>query len=287
MENSGHNLFEDNTPQWYVAVGERWVGPLSSSEVYEQIVAQKITWAHYVWKKGQPDWKRLCDVKSFQSVVPHQPAKSVQKEIKETAKPVVKQSAGRRETARAELPEMMEGRVWYLHYNDAQFGPYSQEEISRYLQVGKIHSRIHAWREGMANWQRLEQISVFSQSISKSPPKSAPQAVEQRSDPRRPLVAKILLSNDQSVIVGVCRDISIGGMQVLTERLPGKAGSRLKMNISPSSPVSQASSHQIEAFVAEGVIVRILEDGRGFSFRFQNLNEKSKQAIEAYIDLPN
>jgi hypothetical protein len=83
------------------------------------------------------------------------------------------------------------------------------------------------------------------------------------------------------VIVGVCRDISIGGMQVLTENIPGAAGTRLRMNISPSS---QESGRKIEPFVAEGIVVRILEDGRGFSFRFEKLPEPAKQAIEAYFE---
>jgi UDP-N-acetylenolpyruvoylglucosamine reductase len=89
------------------------------------------------------------------------------------------------------------------------------------------------------------------------------------------------MANEQSVIVGVCRDISIGGLQVLTEKIPGSVGAKIKMNISPSA---DAFGKAIAPFVAEGVIVRILEDGRGFSFRFEKLPEKSRQAIESYIE---
>jgi hypothetical protein len=40
----------------------------------------------------------------------------------------------------------------------------------------------------------------------------------------------------------------------------------------------------LNPFVAEGVIVRVLEDGRGFSFRFEGLSRESQEAIERYID---
>ena len=52
MENSEKLLFEDDTAQWYVAMGERWLGPLTAEDIYEKIQNQEITWAHYVWRRG-------------------------------------------------------------------------------------------------------------------------------------------------------------------------------------------------------------------------------------------
>ena len=40
---------------------------------------------------------------------------------------------------------------------------------------------------------------------------------------------------------------------------------------------------EFEAFMATGRVVRILEDGRGFSFRFEKLSPKAKRAIEEYV----
>jgi hypothetical protein len=277
MENSEKILFGDDAPQWYIALGEKWVGPLTASDVYERIQRQEITWAHYVWKKGQASWKRICDTKPFEAAVPHQPAKTVQKEIKAAVAPVVKQAAVR---------ERLEPRNWYLHYNDSQFGPFSTDEVQQFLKSGKINSRVYAWKEGMANWEPLERIDPFRHQTQKTQTKAPPPPAasrDLRTNPRRPLIAKILMSDDQSVIVGVCRDISIGGLQVLTEQIPGKVGSKLKMNISPST---NDSGTRIEPFVAQGMIVRILEDGRGFSFRFEPLSEKAKKSVECYIDSP-
>ena len=79
------------------------------------------------------------------------------------------------------------------------------------------------------------------------------------------------------MIIAVCRDISIGGMQVLTDRVPGPVGSKLKLNVSPGDP------SKVKGFVAEGEIVRVLEDGRGFSFRFRKITEEARRTIEKYI----
>jgi c-di-GMP-binding flagellar brake protein YcgR len=91
-------------------------------------------------------------------------------------------------------------------------------------------------------------------------------------------VARLFLSNDKEVVVAVCRDVSIGGMQVLTDHVPGEVGTVLKLNVSPAQ-----DSKAVKGFVAEGEIVRVLEDGRGFSFRFTRLSEDARKAIGAYV----
>jgi hypothetical protein len=293
MENSGKMLFSEDSSQWYVAVGQKWIGPMSASDVYEKVASHQLTLAHFAWKKGQAEWKRICDIKTFQSLSPHQPQKAIQKQF---------QSEVSAHTAARKAPSAQANvtRVWYLHQNQSQFGPFSKEEIIQFLKSGKIQSRIHCWRDGMKTWDRLERLPEFRSGVAPSSLSDAPVKApvkaqtkgpasnnesreDQRSSPRRPLVAKILMSDQETVIVGVCRDISIGGLQVLTETVPGDIGAEIKMNISPSSNESGAP---IEPFVAEGVIVRILEDGRGFSFRFKKLADRAKRSIESYIDSP-
>lgn len=280
MENSERFFFKDDSPQWYIAAGERWIGPLTASDIYERILSNQITWAHFIWKKGQPAWKRICEVKDFQAAVPSQPAKGVQKEVKESTKPTIRQ-AGSRKIAAPAAPKnpVQEVKNWFLYYNNSQYGPFSQLEIQHFLKSSRIHPQTHGWKEGMKSWERLDRIPEFQIQGPKARQETF--QTDQRSTPRRPLVAKILMADEQSVIVGVCRDISVGGLQVLTERIPANVGARLKMNISPST---NDSGKPIEPFVAEGTIVRILEDGRGFSFRFDKLTEKARQSIELYFE---
>lgn len=290
-------------PEWFVIKGESWVGPLTVEEVLEKIQAAEISWAHFAYKKGEQGTRRLCDIPDFQAGVPQEPNKEVLSKLTQTA-------AKAPQTAPPPAPEEenSETRNWFLHYNKSQFGPFSSMEIARFLQVGKIHGRVHAWRDGMKGWERLETVPEFRGVVAEAAKsaakgqaggaatkgksasatagaqagKGSAQAearADQRSAPRRPLVARLLMTDNDSVIVAVCRDISVGGMQVLTDRIPGEPGTQLKMNVSPPAEKNES----IEPFVAEGVIVRILEDDRGFSFRFKDLTDKAKRAIESYI----
>ncbi len=317
-------LFGEDASQWYVAMGQKWIGPMSASDIYEKVANHQISLAHYAWKKGQAEWRRICDIKTFQSLGPHQPQKAAQKQFQsevsaqstrgQTSSSRVGQTArsgssspsssssssSKSGAARSPLAPA-EARIWYLHQNQSQFGPFSREEITRFLKSGKIQPRVHGWRDGMKNWDRLERLPEFrdlvpSERASSRAPQRAPQRPsqnapqytsdenqeeDQRYSPRRPLVAKILVADQETVIVGVCRDISIGGLQVLTDTVPGDIGTKIKMNISPSS---DEAGNPIAPFVAEGLIVRILEDGRGFSFRFTKLADRARQAIESYIE---
>ncbi len=279
MENTERVLFEQNEAEWYIAVGDGWVGPMTASDVYQRVVRGEITWAHYVWKQGQAEWKRLCDVKAFQTAVPQTPSRRLKTEIKEASKPVV--AAKARKTSRAAKPEP---RTWYLYYSDSQYGPFSAEEVSRFLSVGKINERVHAWRKGLAQWTRLQEISEFAQAVGDKKAKGRSGLtgqIEQRQAPRQPMVARIFVAAGQDLMTAICRDISVGGMQVLTDQIPGPVGTRVKLNVSPTT--EGAATSRLAPFVAEGVIVRWLEDGRGFSFRFEKLADDARRAIEAYV----
>jgi len=274
MENTGKVLFsgKDNQPIWFVAIDrEKWIGPMSASEVVERIQQDELTWAHYGWRKGQAQWMRLCDIHEFQVAVPSVPNKIIEVEVSQKAS--TKKAAPKANKAPA-------APCWYLHYNDSQFGPFKDEDIHRFLRIGKIHGDVHIWRDGMKQWERVKKLGEFSESVEESKVARASKKVDRRKAPRFPVVARSLLTTGSRVFAAVCRDVSIGGMQVLTEELPGPVGTKIKLNI--SAPTTSASS-KIQSFVASGVIVRELEDGKGFSFRFENLSEPALACIQNYV----
>ena len=64
----------------------------------------------------------------------------------------------------------------------------------------------------------------------------------------------MFFANNDQLFEGVCRDISIGGMQVLVDHFPAQVGERISLNVHPEN-----SEHH---FVADGEIVRkVLHDG--------------------------
>lgn len=301
MENTEKLQFKDDAPRWFVAIGESWIGPLFASEVYKKIVGQELTWAHYIWTPGQSGWQRISDTEAFEASVPQKPSRQLLTELKGASTPAprkktgTKTGTGSRSFSGARMlraqrtPDKVEPKVWFLYFNDSQFGPFSRDEIRRFLKVGKINDRVHAWKDGMSDWERIHSLPELKNSSGKTAPRLSKAELpdkdstrikkkeDQRGSPRKPMVARILMANQSGVIAAVCRDISVGGMQVLTDQVPGEAGTHLKLNVSPTGPGAP------RPFAAEGVIVRVLEDGLGFSFRFENLNQEAHEAIERYL----
>jgi hypothetical protein len=208
---------------------------------------------------------RLCDIPAFKAAVPSSPGMKTPPAA---------------DTSRLAPPPAPKSVQWFLYYSDSQFGPFSEDEVARFVRIGKIHGDVHAWSEGMSGWQKLKSISEFADVLAEGQkPAKAEKPAERRKAPRFPLLARSIMAVGEKVFSGMCRDVSVGGMQLLTSEIPGPVGTRIKLNI--SAPAGAEES--IESFVAEGVIVRELEDGKGFSFRFEKLPAEGRKAIEAYV----
>jgi len=310
MENTGQVLFQDDSPRWFIAIGSDWIGPLTASDIYERVLLHEVTWAHYVWRKGLPGWSRLCDLEEFKVAVPGIPTGAPPSATPKSQVGGAAARAASQQQAPSKAPPAPPQdtqREWYLYYNDGQFGPFTQEEVERLLRAGRINVRVHAWTSGMEAWSRLMRVPSFSAVVaeveekavsreaepSKAPAQkekeSAPKAEEQpksvvreqRKSPRAPMTARLLMSDQREIFEALCRDVSTGGMQVLTSQIPGKVGDRLKLNITPGHRAGAKLRHDspLKPFVGEGVIVRILEDSRGFSFRFERLAPEARLAI--------
>jgi hypothetical protein len=240
------NTPDNNSLIWFVAVNGKAVGPFTAETILEQIEAGQFSWAQPICKAGDQAWKRISETAEF----------------------------------KARAPKSSGARIWFVYHNNSQFGPFAQDEVERLLGVGQISSQSFVWKEGMPGWERIESVAAFKSTIKTAPARGratrteTARAKDKRSSPRRPLVARVMVASERTFSVASASDVSAGGMQLLTETIPGEVGARLKLNV---------SADRIAPFVAEGVIVRISDDKRGFSFRFEKLAEPSRRAIEGYI----
>ena len=94
---------------------------------------------------------------------------------------------------------------------------------------------------------------------------------------RAPLVARIFFHDSANFFEGVCRDISIGGMQVLVANFKGEVGDVVKLNVHPKDK----SLH----FTAEAKVVRRLTECSGMSVRFIKMTPDNLDKITKYIEL--
>lgn len=267
MENTLNLLLQDTTPKWFTVVNARPVGPLSAKEVVQRIQAHELSFASHVWKEGFTGWTRLYDVIDFKPLLPGEPSVALISEIQKIGQATPPPMAPKPQT---------ELRTWYIYLDEANYGPVSDAEVMGLIQAGRVSASTHMWQKGFADWQQAKDIATWAKAVGSAKPAAAAAApADKRSGPRKPFETKILLTDGKEVGWAICRDISVGGMQVLMDSSPVPAGTALKLNVNPQG--------NIPGFACEGTVVRILEDGRGFSFRFTGLSAEARSAIEKYI----
>lgn len=308
MENTGQLLFPSETaPRWYLANGTQWQGPFLAQEVYLKVTKGEYPWTGLAWAPGMAAWTPIDQIPTFQAAMPSLPGSTPSKPEVRAAEPRSTETTRTYIQAAAKAPAALpstpaDPKEWFLYYNEAQSGPYHAAEVRRFLEHQTIDRHCYAWKDGMPNWLSISEIPTFEESTrvltpqAPTPPKSsrsesgtspssrtAVTPSERRKSPRQPLLARILLSEGQSLGVAMCRDVSVGGMQVLTDEIPGGVGTELRLNISPPDLLHPDPKRTVEPFVARGQIVRLLEDGRGFSFRFTALGASARQIIEKHV----
>jgi hypothetical protein len=265
---------------YYVQDGERQ-GPVGEEGIASLIKDGTLASDSYVWKKGMKDWAHLGDVADLASLL--QPAADDDPAFGEEFSNESTASMVMEEPAAASFNWKnidTQQKIFMIKTgidrgsNEAEYGPFNLAMLQRLIQEKRINLKTLVYTSGMDTWEFLADTPLAAQITSEVPP--VIEESERRKAVRRPFVAKMFLSDDQQVLEGVCRDISIGGLQILVSNPPVRVGDTVSMNVHPDN-----TQH---SFVATGRVVRLLGQGQGLSVRFQNLDEAARSAINAYLD---
>jgi hypothetical protein len=213
----------------------------------------------YVWKKGFENWKKIKDVTELRS--------NVIAELPVIEKDIPLSSLDPNEKSLFIRIGIDRGTV----QND--YGPYSLNILKQLFKENRINGKTFVLIKGMKDFKILADFLDYQEIFNELPP--VIKDVDRRSNQRKPFVARLFVENNKKVYEGICRDISVGGMQVLMDDFQGKAGEMISINVHPDN----SEYH----FTAAGQVVRILEGNSGFSFRFENLSEEAKNAIDMYL----
>lgn len=245
---------------YYVEDGERR-GPIEQDEIISLHQAGKLNDQDYVWRKGFDNWAKYSDVEEL-----NQAPSALPDPI-----PAPKQEVSFSEYAPSE-------KVFFIKTGadrgreEVEYGPFSVELLKKLYDENRINAKTFAFTKDMANWLPLGDIKGFEQTFEAAPPVIEDE--DRRAFRRKPFIARMFIENKNQVFEGICRDVSVGGMQVLVDNFPVEVGEKVSINAHPEN----SDYH----FTASGEIVRKLEGGLGFSFRFLNLNEEAVKAINSY-----
>lgn len=251
---------------FYVQNGER-VGPVEESEIKDKIQVGDLGAEDFVWIKGFDNWKAIKDTAEFAEVS----AQSIPEPEEVDAPPVIEEISlgnyGDNEKRFFIRIGMDRGGV------ATDYGPYTKAVLKKLYKENRINGKTLFFTQGMVNWITLAEVKDFEQVFEDVPP--AIDDIEKRDSIRKPFIAKMFIANNDKVYEGLCRDISVGGMQVLVAEFPGSPGEKVNINVHPDNSDFN--------FTASGKIVRLLDGNSGFSFIFENLDDTAKSSIQEYI----
>ena len=153
-----------------------------------------------------------------------------------------------------------------------EYGPFSIEMILSLVEQKRANDLTEIYTDGMDAYEELGNISLFNGERIEGQDNS-----ERRKHARAPLVARLFFHDSENFFEGVCRDISIGGMQILVANFEGKPGDIVKLNVHPVDETLQ--------FTAEAKVVRVLTECKGVSIRFVKMTPDNLEKINKYIEL--
>lgn len=248
---------------YYVQKGNR-NGPVAMSVIESMFKRSELTSEDYVWKKGFENWKKIKDVSELQ-FAPPTPTMQLPPELIESE-------------ASFKNLDLNERAIFVRigadrNSQSTDYGPFSLLQLKQLFKENRINGKTFVFFSGLKSWVILADFKDYNEVFEELPPQI--KEVDRRTNQRKPFIARMFFQNNKKIFEGICRDISIGGMQVLTDNFKGQAGDKININVHPDN----SEYH----FTAAGVVVRLLEGNSGFSFRFNQLNEEAKHAIEKYI----
>jgi len=274
---------------WYYVQGNERVGPVERSELGELYKEGVINEQSYIWTKGFDNWKVFNSVDELSDLLnpPEESSAQVEEDITE-----IPSMDGDNE-ADEEDDEILPDRIEPLDLNqigddekvftikvgvdrggeEVEYGPFSLIQLRKAYDQKRINEKTYIFTPGMDNWVFLADFDLYQSITGDAPPEI--DAQDRRRAVRKPFIARMFFHDNTTVYEGICRDISVGGLQILVSEFPAQVGEQVSMNVHPDN-----SDHH---FTASGVIVRKLEGNTGFSLRFDGLSEDAKSAISSYI----
>ena len=162
-----------------------------------------------------------------------------------------------KDTEEPTLAEESASQIWFIHTSGGTDGPFSMESIRQMAKAGLISPPLFCWKKGFKEWVVYSKVEELKDLFERKDPKSQ---AEKRKAKRAPLLASVELKN--GTYLGVIRNISVTGLQVLGRAAPGPVDSVHQVQV-VANPV-----YGLPKLTAEIRIVRPLVDRVGFCCKF-------------------
>ncbi len=259
---------------WYYVEGKDRIGPVDEAAIEKLIFDEKINLDTYVWRKGFDNWQKVSSVNELAAIIDKKNfAVKIQKDSGEELIPAA--------VPTIDWEHIDEDRkIFSIKVgidrggNESIYGPYSLIILKKLFKEKRINGKTYIYASGMENWEFLADLPIYKDISGEEPPVIL--ETERRSAIRRPFIARLLFHDSKKVYEGICRDVSIGGMQLLVSSAPVSVGEKIILNVHPDNSAYN--------FTAEGKVVRLLDGDQGFCVVFTSLGLEAQNAIKKYVE---
>lgn len=249
---------------WYYVEGKDRVGPVEEAQLSSLLEAGTLNTDSYIWKKGFDNWKKFHEVDELAHLLNSDTSEEEELPPTEMNWDSISKSE----------------KIFLIKIGidrggqETEYGPYNLNELAQAFGEKRINEKTLVFVPGrMTEWIFLADIPIYESVFDTLPP--VIEEIDRRKNNRKPFIARMFFHDESELFEGVCRDISIGGLQILVPGFPGIVGDEVAMNVHPDN-----SDY---SFTAKGEVVRLLDGGQGFSLRFVGLSDEAKTSIESYV----
>ena len=173
--------------------------------------------------------------------------------------------------------------AWLLRLEGSQFGPFSESEVVRIIHSKTLVGSLYASRVGSKHWFLLTDVNQIVHDGDTNwdgvGHVTRDSLISKRKHVRISLVATVSkILPDQKLLIGVCSDVSVGGMQVLNSAgVKFIVGEELELAVNPIVAAG------IEPFTISATVawVKLGLKKVGFEFVRFDVNYALQKYIEA------
>ena len=113
----------------------------------------------------------------------------------------------------------------------AEYGPYNLEMVKKLYKSKRINGKTLVFFPTLDVWRVLASFTDFEEVFEEMPP--IIEDNDKRVWERKPFTARLFFTNNDQFFEGICKDISLGGMKVLIDKLPVELGEEISLNVHP------------------------------------------------------
>jgi hypothetical protein len=247
---------------WFYINMDEKIGPVTKNEIENLFSKGNLTGDSFVWSQGMEDWEKLEEIKTFSQLFVEE--KNEREKNLPQEEITWDQINGKDQIFAIKIGPDRGAEEKILD------GWYSLEQLIDFVKENRMNEKTLVWSNGMKEWKALGEIPL-KEKIFQDKQTETIKKEERRKFQRFPVLARVFFESDKRFHIGICKDISEGGIKVLVNNFQGKVGDAISMNVHKEN--SDLS------FVAKGIIVALSPEKGGFSLKFNEISPETRSTI--------